>query len=125
MSIATTTMEELARRLVALETARHSSSDLSIEGAVRVCDKLRISITRYTGNGGYASLLSRSIALAKVKAPSLGKVEIQPDGSLRYPTDVDPALTAENAGMVLVATLLGLLNTLIGEELTMTLVRRA
>ncbi len=50
--------------------------------AVRVCDKLRISLTRFAGSDGFKSLLRRALALARAEVPSLQTVKLKPDCSL-------------------------------------------
>jgi hypothetical protein len=95
--------------------------------AVRVCEKLRVSLTRFAGPEGFASLLRRSLVLARADAPSLDAVTIKPDGTL----EGLEALMSDNrkggpeAVVGIVAHLLGLLVTFIGEPLTLRLVREA
>ena len=88
--------------------------------AVLVCAKLRLPLATLMGNAGYRALLSRALALAQAEIPWLGVVEIKQDGSLGGWEDlvaqVDPQEMAE-AGVVLIAQLLGLLATFIGEDL--------
>jgi len=119
--------QNLARRLLALEAARASASEERTHEAVLVCEKLRISLTRFAGAEGFASLLRRSLALARAEVPALSRITIESDCS----TDGLEALAAEEADggaettVALTAHLLELLVTFIGEPLTLRLVREA
>ena len=118
-------MRGLARRLLAIEALHQPASHQHLYEAVRVCDKLRLSLTRFAGADGFASLLARSLALARVEVPSLDRIMVNPDCSM----DGLEALAADEpdhgveATVALAAHLLGLLVTFIGEPLTLRLVR--
>jgi hypothetical protein len=118
---------DLARRLLAFEAASNRGSDVPIHLTVRVCEKLRASLTRFAGADGFASLLRRSLALARAEVPSLNNVTVKPDCSI----DGLDALAADapdgaiEATAALTTHLLGLLVTFIGEPLTLRLVREA
>jgi hypothetical protein len=119
-------MRGLARRLLAVEAASQSAAGSHVHEGVRVCEKLQISVTRFAGSDGFASLLRRALALARAEFPSL-TVKLKPDGAL----EGCEALAAEAAnggteGVVAnIAHLLGLLETFIGRPLTLRLVREA
>ena len=120
-------MRGLARRLLAAEARHPSASGRHLHEAVRVCDKLRVSLTRFAGADGFASLMARSLTLARVEVPSLDRVTVKPDCSM----DGLEALVADDAdggvaaAVALSAHLLGLLVTFIGEPLTLRLVRES
>jgi hypothetical protein len=117
----------LARRLLAVEALHQTASDPHLNEAVRVCDKLRVSLTRFAGADGFAALLRRSLALARTEIPSLNRVTVRPDSSM----DGLEALAADEADggveavALLAAHLLELLVTFIGEPLTLRLVRES
>ena len=117
---------KLARRLLAAEAARPGAADAPARHeAVRVCEKLRISLTRFAGEEGFTSLLRRSLALARAQAPSLSRITVKPDCSLEGLEALaaqDPRAGIE-AGLAITAHLLELLVTFIGEPLTLRLVR--
>ena len=96
----------------------------TVQVTVRVCEKLRGSLSTLAGVAGYRALISRALALAKTEVPSLGRLRVREDGSLEAP---DPAGRdmdeSQGGGTALVAQLLGLLVTFIGEALTLRLVR--
>ena len=119
---------DFARRLVALEVARDEPPVTGGSAAVRVCEKLRLPLARLAGTEGFRSLLSRAVAVAKSEVPSLDAVVVRADGSLEgldgAGHDQDAGARGE-AGVVVVAQLLALLVTFIGEPLTLGLVRDA
>jgi hypothetical protein len=129
MSTTAPAIRNLARRLLAGEPARVESSHGDVHPVVRACERLRVPLTNLIGVAGFASLLSRALALAKRQAPSLEGLRVEADGLLagsnEVPQDSDALEGARHGGVVLVAELLGLLVTFIGEPLTLSLVREA
>jgi hypothetical protein len=92
--------------------------------AFRVCEKLRQPLSTLAGATGYRSLISRALTLAKKEAPSLGEVQVKEDGSLERTGAIELMDEAAKKGeALLVAQLLGLLVTFIGQALTLGLVR--
>ena len=127
MNTATPATQNLARRLIALEAAR-DPADGPAGAAVRACEKMRAPLAKLAGVAGFRSLLSRSLALATAEVPWLEGVKVRADGSLEGFDPVGRQRGADQcgeAGVVLVAQLLGLLETFIGEPLTLGLVRDA
>jgi len=120
-------MRDLARRLVALEAASQSATGAHAHEAVRVCDKLRISLTRFAGTDGFTSLLGRALALARADVPALQTVKLKPDCSLEGlgVLAVDATNAGPEAAVAITAHLLELLETFIGNPLTLRLVREA
>src|ERR1035437_4040598 len=110
----TPTTRELAQRLLAYDETSPSMADMHT--VCRVCDKLRRPLTTLAGAAGFRSLLARALTLAKQESPVLGAWEVKSDGSLQ-------GLNGEAAqsGAVLIAHLLGLMITFIGESLTLRL----
>jgi hypothetical protein len=62
-------IQALARRLLAIEAANPSDSAVPVHEAVRVCEKLRSSLIRFAGADGFASLMRRTLALARADTP--------------------------------------------------------
>jgi hypothetical protein len=121
-------LRDLARRLLAVEAARAQAADAHVDEAVRACAKLRVPLVKVAGIVGFSSLLSRALALAKAEAPALAAAHVREDGSLEGFDAVEQTENAEargKDGVVLVARLLGLLVTFIGEPVTLRLVRDA
>ena len=112
----TPTTRELAHQLLSFEEVEITRAMSDMTPVVRVCDKLRRPLATLAGAAGFRSLLARALKLAKQESPVLGAWEIKPDGSLQ----VFGGEMAES-GAVLVAHLLGLMITLIGEYLTLRL----
>ena len=110
-----------------MEAASKSATDAHVHEAVRVCEKLQISLTRFAGADGFASLLRRALALARADVPSLQTVKLKPDGSLEglEVLAVDATNGGPEAAVAITAHLLRLLVTFIGEPLTLRLVRDA
>src|ERR1700730_9154105 len=75
-------IRDLARRLLAVEAASQSAADPRAHEAVRVCEKLRVSLTRFAGADGFTALLRRALALARAGVPALRGVTEKADGSL-------------------------------------------
>ena len=121
MSTVFPALQDLARRILAVEAARANAADTQIDEAVQVCEKLQVPLARLAGPAGFSSLLLRALALSKAEVPSLRVVQVRPDGSLagfdQLGHDRDAA-ALEKGRVVLVAHLLGLLATFIGESLT-------
>jgi hypothetical protein len=121
-------LQDLTRRILAVEAARAKAADTQVDEAVTVCAKLQVPLSRFTGPAGFLSLLSRALVLAKAEVPSLSVVQVRPDGSLVGFDEIkhnQDAEALEKGRLVLVAHLLGLLATFIGEALTRCLVRDA
>ena len=95
--------------------------------AFQVCEKLREPLCVLAGTAGYRSLLSRALVLARRRSPWLGGVKCGSDAALVFAAE-PPVISfdseeAAQGGAILVAELLGLLSTLIGDALTLRLVR--
>jgi hypothetical protein len=107
-------MRDLARQLLAANAA----SDSPVSNAVAVCDALRIGLTKFAGADGFAALLRRALAIARVEAPSLQNVTLGTNCHMEAFDGVTP-----DAAESLVAHLLHLLVIFIGEPLALRLVR--
>ena len=85
-------------------------------------------LSKLAGAAGYRSLLSRALALAQAEAPALKTLHVLPDGKLIGFYEATEGTHKEEfarSEVALVAQLLGLLNTFIGEPLTLQLVKEA
>jgi hypothetical protein len=126
MRTPTPAIRSLTQRLIAAEAARDDAPGARAPGALRVLEKLRAPLSRLAGAAGFGSLMSRAIALAKAEDASLNAVQVRADGSLEgfagRGNGPDTGV-GEDGGEALVAHLLGLLATLIGEPLVLRLVR--
>ena len=116
----------LAQRLLACEAVTGENSEPAESAAFRVCSKLRLPLITLAGVAGFRSLLSRALTLARAEAPSLSAIQVAADGSLEGLDQLASQAEKEQArdgGAVLIAQLIGLLFTLIGEGLTLRLVQ--
>ena len=116
----------LARRLLTYEAVAGKNSEPTESAAFRVCAKLRQPLFSLAGVAGFRSLLSRALALARAEAPSLSAVQVAADGSLKGLDELGPQIDKDQSkegGAILIAQLLGLLLTFIGEGLTLRLVQ--
>lgn len=115
-------IQKLAQHLLVLERMRVVASDANINLAVRVIEQFRVCLIKLVGVYGFRSLLSRAVNLAKRESPALAGVRIGENGALEGVAEMG---RSEEDELVLVAQLLELLTTFIGESLTLQLVRDA
>jgi hypothetical protein len=108
---------DIAQHLIAYEAIEKHQCTTSGPAAFEVCEKLRRPLSTLTGTAGFRSLLVRALTLARREADTLDAVLVRDDGSLDGPA-ID---AAGPGGALLIAQLLGLLMTFIGEALTMSL----
>src|SRR6478672_4290283 len=116
----------LAQRLLTYEAVAGENSEPAESAAFRVCAKLRRPLITLAGVAGFRSLLSRALTLARAEAPGLSAVQIAADGSLKGLDELAPPADKEQArdgGAILIAYLIELLLTFIGETLTLRLVQ--
>ena len=115
---------DLARSLVASE-ADASTTTLQAEPAtVRVYERLRRQLGAPVGVDGFQALASRALALAKSESPRLNAVQVTADGGLRGLGEVESRIEEDEgseAGIILIAQLLGLFLTFLGEATTLRL----
>jgi len=116
---------DLARSLVASE-ADASTKSLQTEAAtVRVYERLRRQFGAPVGVDGFQALASRALALAKSESPRLSAVQITANGGLRGLGEVESRTDMDEngeAGIILIAQLLGLFLTFLGEATTLRLI---
>jgi len=117
---------DLARRLLDDEAAADKTSLSTESGVFRVYEKLRWSLSALVGVAGFRSLATRALTLAKAGAPGLIAMQVRADGSLHVLNETESdgdARQVGEAGVILLAQLLGLLHAFIGEALTLRLLR--
>lgn len=113
-----------ARSLVASEKKAAKASLQSEPATVRVYERLRRQLGAPVGADGFVSLASRALALARSESPRLKTVEIMANGGLKGLDEVESQGTDEEgeAGVSLIAQLLGLFLALLGEATTLRLI---
>jgi hypothetical protein len=122
----------LARCLLTYEAATGKNSEPTESAPFRVCEKLRRPLCALAGVAGFRSLLSRALTLASAECHSLSAVAIAADGSLQGLDELGPQIDKDKdqnqantneGGAILIAKLLGLLLTFIGEGVTLRLLQ--
>ncbi len=126
MDTPSSSIRDLARRLLA---ASQTTSGPRVHEALVVSERLRLTLTKFAGSDGFASLLRRALVLASAEAPPLQSVKIGADGRLegfeQLVADTGSGTPGGEAAVAITAHLLGLLETFIGKSLTLRLVREA
>ena len=119
---------DLARSLVASEADAATTALHTGPATVRVYERLRRQLGAPVGVDGFQALASRALALARSESPRLSAVQITANGALRglgeveSQADADEAGEAGEAGVILIAQLLGLFLTFLGEATTLRLI---
>jgi hypothetical protein len=116
---------DLARSLVACEADASTASLHTEPASVRVYERLRRQLGALAGTDGFQALASRALALAKSESPRLSAVQVTANGGLRGLDEVEFQTDSDEdgeAGIILIAQLLGLFLTLLGETTTLRLI---
>jgi hypothetical protein len=115
---------DLARSLVAREADASTTSLQTQPSTVRVYERLRRQLGASVGVDGFQTLASRALALAKSESPRLSAVQVTGNGGLRGLGEVESRADADEdgeVGIILIAQLLGLFLTFLGEATTLRL----
>ena len=116
---------DLARNLIARESDSSTTSLQTEPASVRVYERLRRQLGAPIGADGFHYLAARALALARSESPRLGAVQVMANGGLHGLGEVesqpDPDDDGE-AGIILIAQLLGLFLALLGEATTLRLI---
>lgn len=110
-------IREIAERLVVYETGPETS-ETTTSGAAQVCEKLAHMLGRLIGIAGSQALFERALSIAKRETEALATVSITGNGALEGLTG-----KAAAASPVLIAHLIGLVVTILGEGLTLRLLQ--
>jgi hypothetical protein len=90
-----------------------------------VCEKLAQPLSALAGKMGFQSLLFRALTLTKSEIPRLRPTKVEPDGRVDL-SGIQPHLSVEEATqgeVALVANILQLLCTFLGEALVLRILR--
>ena len=112
---ASANIRQIAERLLVYETAPENS-EATRPTATQVCDKLVGLLGKLVGVAGSRALLARALSLAKRETEALTPVSVTEDGTLEGFTG-----KAAEGSPVLIAHLIGLVVTFLGEALTLRL----
>jgi hypothetical protein len=126
-------MEHLAIRLLGLELPGAESTNAETDHLLQAFARIRAPLVKLAGSAGFNMLLARAVALAAKRDASLVHLRVEIDGSLSGLDEVRLALNGnhskqharDHGGTIILAELLGLLISFVGESLTLTLVREA
>ena len=116
---------DLARSLVAREADASATSLRTEPATVRVYERLRRHLGSAVGVDGFHALASRALALAKSESPRLSAVQVTASGALRGLGEVESQADGDEdgeVGIILIAQLLGLFLTFLGEATTLRLI---
>lgn len=120
--------QDLARELLAQESSTSEPAETRAEVALRVFEKLRVTLSRNIGVLGFQVLFARAWGLTHAEGHGLKSVPFKAESifegfaeSMRQ----QGAEAAAEGSAELLGQLLGLLMTFIGEDLTLHIVRGA
>jgi hypothetical protein len=116
---------DLARHLVASEVIANKASLHSEPATVRVYERLRRQLGAPVGADGFQTIATRALALARSESPRLKAVRVMANGTLRGLSEVESQTNPDEdgeVGIILIAQLLGLFLTLLGEATTLRLI---
>ena len=116
---------DLARSLIASEADASTTSLHTEPATIRVYERLRRQLGAPVGVDGFQALASRALALAKSQSPRLSAVQVTANGGLRGLGEVESQTDADEdgeVGITLIAHLLGLFLTFLGEATTLRLI---
>ena len=116
---------DLARILVASEAMADSASPGSESVTVRVYERLRRQLGAPVGAEGFQSIATRALTMARSDSPRLRAVQVMANGTLRGFSEIESQTNPDEdgeIGIILIAQLLGLFLTLLGETTTLRLI---
>src|SRR4051812_15005822 len=100
LNLASPNARETAMQLLKYETGGGEPPDGSLPAAIRVCEKLRRTLSTLAGSTGFNAILARALSMAKLQDPRLAATRVQPDGSLEGLTE--PRNDEKPAGLALI-----------------------
>ena len=115
---------DLARSLVARETDSNTTARRTEPASARAYEKLRRLLSTPVGADGFQSLAARALALARSESPRLEAVQVMANGGVLGLDEVEFQTNSEEVGefgIIVIAQLLGLFLTLLGESTTLRL----
>jgi len=121
-------INDWARRLIASEADADSTTAQTEPPALRVYQRLRLQFRAPVGVDAFQGLASRALSLAKSQFPSLSAVRVTANGGLRGPGEGESPLKPgedDEVGVILIAQMLRLFLTLLGEAATVRLIEDA
>jgi hypothetical protein len=121
-------IRDWARKLIASEVNADPPSAQNEGATLRVYEKLRSQFCAPVGADAFQALVSRALSLAKSQSPDLSAVIVTANGDLRGFAEIETPLgtvEAGEVGIILIAQMLRLFITLLGEAATVRLIEDA
>ena len=118
-------IHELAKSLVDTETTARGTRGDAVSCDFPVCARLRSPLSSVSGRAGFEALLSRALSLAKATLPRITSLRVTAEGCIGGKAEIHPHLSfteSVEAEVELVANLIHLLITFVGEALTLRLI---
>jgi hypothetical protein len=118
-------IRDWASRLIASEVDADSASSQTELATLRVYEMLRRQLSAPVGVDAFQTLAARALALTKSRFPSLGAVNITTNGGLCGLGEVEDPLNTDGdveVGIILIAQMLRLFLSLLGEAATVRLI---
>jgi hypothetical protein len=124
------TLQKLAQRLIEHEATKTGNPDEPVKAIESCCQRLHDRLDRLIGAGGFRALLNRALYLAKKKYAWLEGVGIEDDPGcefkdLREAVKGKKPVTVNEACTLILANVIWLLVTFIGEDITIGLIQEA
>ena len=122
------TISDWARKLIASEVDAESTTAQTEFATLRVYEKLRQQFRAPVGVDAFQALASRALSLTKLRFPTLSGVNVTADGGLLGLAEVEAPLNLgqdSEVGIILIAQMLRLFLTLLGEAATVRLIEDA
>ncbi len=116
---------DLARSLIACAADAGTNSLHTEPATVRVYERLRRQLGAPVGVDGFQALASRALSLAKSESPRLNALQVTANGGLRGLWSIESQTETDEdgeAGIILIAQLLGLFLSFLGEATTLRLI---
>jgi hypothetical protein len=121
-------IRDWARKLIASEADPDSTTAQTELATLRVYERLRLQFRAPVGVDAFQALASRALSVAKSQFPDLHAVSVTANGDLRGLGEVESALKLSEdseVGIILIAQMLRLFITLLGETATVRLIEDA
>jgi hypothetical protein len=120
------TAEELARRLLALETPAEDVPEAVVSAADRVCGRVSANLSRWFGLDGTNALFARALVRAQADHPALATVRYARHATaclegLAESARIHGADAAADGVAAILTALIDLLGRLIGQDIAMRL----
>jgi hypothetical protein len=119
-------LSNLANKILMHESNMGRPGETASPSIFKVCDKFRSPLQALTGENGFRSILGRALALSRSEVVWFGTVNISPKGyfdGLRRAESKLARVEIIRGENVLIAHLLGLLFTFIGDQMTRMLLQ--